>query len=92
MKNPWHAFVLSLLVPGAGLAYCGKWAWAGANLLVATLAIVGVLAFYPNTVIYDHIHYLIMALAAGSAGLAHAVATQARRRTLLEPAKYDLHA
>jgi hypothetical protein len=76
MKNPWYAFALSLIVPGAGLAYCHKWTWAVGNLALVTLAIAAVVFFFPDSVVYNHIHYLIVALAAGSAGFAHAVATQ----------------
>ena len=76
MKIAWYAFVLSFVVPGAGLAYCHKWAWAAANLALVTLAVAAVVFFFPGSVVYDHIHYLIVALAAGSAGFAHAVATR----------------
>ena len=37
-KKPWVAFLLSILLTGAGLAYLGKWGWAVLNL-VAALAI-----------------------------------------------------
>ena len=76
MKNSWYAFVLSFVVPGAGLAYCHKWTWAAGNLALVTVAIAVVVFFFPGSLVYDHIHYLIVALAAGSAGFAHAVATQ----------------
>jgi len=35
MKKPWVAFLLSVLVTGAGLAYLGKWGWAVLNFLAA---------------------------------------------------------
>jgi hypothetical protein len=34
-KKPWVAFLLSILLTGAGLAYLGKWGWAVLNLLAA---------------------------------------------------------
>ncbi len=43
-KKPWVAFLLSILLTGAGLAYLGKWGWAALNLLTA-IAIGVVLAF-----------------------------------------------
>src|ERR1051325_8282917 len=34
-KKPWVAFLLSILLTGAGLAYLGKWGWAVLNFVVA---------------------------------------------------------
>ena len=34
-KKPWVAFLLSILLTGAGLAYLGKWGWAVLNLVAA---------------------------------------------------------
>ena len=34
MKNPFLAFVLSLVVPGAGIAYLGQWLVGLLNLIV----------------------------------------------------------
>jgi hypothetical protein len=34
-KKPWVAFLLSIFLTGAGLAYLGKWGWAVLNLLAA---------------------------------------------------------
>lgn len=34
MKNPWLAFVLNLLLPGAGFCYLKKWKWALLNFTV----------------------------------------------------------
>ena len=31
MKKPWLAYLLNVLLPGAGLAYLGKWGWAVMN-------------------------------------------------------------
>jgi hypothetical protein len=35
VKKPWLAFLLNLLLAGAGLAYLGMWAWGVVNLIVA---------------------------------------------------------
>jgi hypothetical protein len=34
-KKPWVAFLLSVLLTGAGLAYLGKWGWAALNFVIA---------------------------------------------------------
>jgi len=34
-KKPWVAFLLSILLTGAGLAYLGKWGWAALNFVGA---------------------------------------------------------
>ncbi len=38
-KKPWVAFLLSILLTGAGLAYLGTWGWAVLNLLAAIVAV-----------------------------------------------------
>lgn len=47
-KKPWVAFLLSLLLTGAGLAYLGKWGWAVLNFLAAFGIGVAVGFIYPN--------------------------------------------
>jgi hypothetical protein len=42
LKKPILAFILSILLPGAGLAYLGKWLWALYNL--AGVVVVNLLA------------------------------------------------
>src|SRR5690349_18140493 len=37
MKKPWVAFLLSFLLPGAGLAYLGKWGWAVLNFVTVLI-------------------------------------------------------
>lgn len=80
IKKPWVAFVCSLLVPGAGLAYLGKWLAGAVNLGVAT-AIVAVFLLAQPEKSLDYIHYVILLLAAGSAGLAHAWASRMNKDT-----------
>ena len=75
MKSPWLAFLLSLIVPGAGLVYLGKWRAGLANFCLATAIVGGFLIFRSETSM-DYIHYVILAVATGSAGLAHARATR----------------
>lgn len=67
MKRSTKAAALSFFVPGAGLWYLGKPLHAVMNLLVA--AILTTLALVSG---HEHLHYAILAIAAGSAGYAHA--------------------
>jgi len=73
MKEPWKAFVLSFVLPGAGLAYLGQWGWAVINFFGAT-GVLMVVVFLQSETAFDYLHYLILILAAGSGGLAHSCA------------------
>ena len=65
------AFLYSFVLPGAGLVYLGKWRAGAVNLAIAIL--LPVLAVYamPDGFV-DHIHYLLLVIAAGSGAFAHA--------------------
>ncbi len=71
MKKSTIAAALNFLIPGAGLWYLGKTLLAVANLLAATALVVGITGVGGLS---EQIHYVILGVAAGSAGLAHAVA------------------
>ncbi len=71
MKKSTVAAVLNFVIPGAGLWYLGRRSWAAANLLGATVLVLGITAAGQLS---EQVHYVILAIAAGSAGLAHAVA------------------
>lgn len=73
MKKPAVAAALSFVLPGAGLWYLGRKSWAIANLLGAAVLLFGITATGSFS---DQIHYVILAVAAGSAGLAHAAASR----------------
>ncbi len=75
MQRLTTATVLNFVLPGAGLCYLGRWAWGIANLLVVT-AIGGSIALADQQLFNDISHYLVLAFAAGSAGLAHSVASR----------------
>jgi TM2 domain-containing membrane protein YozV len=78
--KPWMAFVLSFLIPGAGLAYLGKWGWAAVNLtVVVAIGAMGAMLFPQE--FSDYVHYPAVLFAAASAGLAHAVALQMNKRS-----------
>jgi hypothetical protein len=47
-KKPWVAFLLSILLTGAGLAYLGKWGWAVLNLVVALAIGITVALTFPD--------------------------------------------
>jgi hypothetical protein len=50
MKKPWLAFLLNLLLAGAGFGYLGKWAWAVLDFFVTIGVGLLVLHFYPDSV------------------------------------------
>jgi len=68
MSRPTIAAVLSFVIPGAGLWYLGDHRRATKNFLLAVL-----LTALGVSSAYEHVHYLFLAIAAGSAGYAHAV-------------------
>lgn len=76
MKKSTTATVMNFVIPGIGLCYLGKRAAGVVNLLVATTLIMLLAG-----AVSDQIHYVILAVAAGSAGLAHALG---RRSTTSE--------
>ena len=78
MNRAHAAFVLSFVIPGAGLSFLGRWRYGILNLLGVTA--IGILIGYcfPN-VFQQYIHYIVLAFATGSAGLAHSFATRAER-------------
>ena len=65
------AFVLSLILPGAGLCYAGHVGWGLLNFVIAVVITVLASASSLATV-SDSVLYVWLARAAGSAGLAHA--------------------
>lgn len=78
MKKTWLAFTLSVLLPGAGLAYLGYWLWGLVNLLlVVAVAVAGPLVL-PAAVV-EAFHYVLAGLAAASGGWAHAWCVQYNR-------------
>ena len=72
MKRSTVAAVLNFVIPGAGFWYLGRGLWGVLNLLGATALVFGITALGQFS---EQIHYVILAVAAGSAGLAHAAAT-----------------
>jgi hypothetical protein len=71
MKRSTKASLLSLILPGAGLWYCGWRKLAIANfLLAAVVPIVGLTTDFFS----EHIQWIFLAVAAGSAGIAHSMA------------------
>lgn len=68
------AGALSFVVPGLGLAYLGRVRSAWANFLIATGVLSTVIGLASDASIVEHIHYLILAIAALSSGYAHGVA------------------
>ena len=70
MKRSTKAAFLSLMIPGAGLWYCGRRGLAIANFLLAVaVPAIGLTMGF----LAEHIQWVFLAIAAGSAGLAHAM-------------------
>lgn len=70
MKRSTKASLLSFILPGAGLWYSGWQKLAIANfLLAAAIPIVGLTTGFLS----EHIQWIFLAIAAGSAGIAHSM-------------------
>ena len=72
-KKPWVAFILSFLLPGAGLAYLGKWLWGVVNLVIVLGTGVAVAFFVTDP---DIVPAVGAGLGAGSAVLAKTIAAK----------------
>lgn len=77
MKSSTIAATLSFILPGSGLWYFGKRLWGVVNLLLATL-ILAALAGHPYT--GERIHYVLLTVSAGSAGLAHSIVDRTAKK------------
>jgi hypothetical protein len=78
LKKPWLAFTLSFLLPGAGLAYLGRWKWAAINLaFVLSIGVLGEM-FLSEDFLNHYARFIAIGLGAGSAGLAQSLADQIR--------------
>lgn len=74
MKRSTKAGLLSFIIPGAGLWYCGRPMLAVVNFLIALAC--PLVGFYA-LLLGEHVLWIILGIAAGSAGYAHAVASRA---------------
>lgn len=72
MKHRTAATALNFVIPGAGLWYLGLTKAGILNLLVAVLVPTVIGMFWPG----EHVLYILLAVAAGSAGFAHAAASR----------------
>jgi hypothetical protein len=80
MKKPIVALTLSFLLPGAGLAYLGKWKWAFLNLGIVLLVGVAAAFLFSEETLHRYGHYIAIGCSGGSGGLAHALATQMNQK------------
>ena len=80
MKKPFLAFLLSFILPGAGLVYLGKWQWGLLNF-AAVLAL-GVLAvvLLPEDIFNRYIRYVGYGIAGGSGGIAQQLAIKMNKK------------
>jgi hypothetical protein len=85
MKKPSIAFILSLLIPGAGLAYAGKWRWGLVNFGIVLVIGAVAMAVLSKETFDEYVKIIALACAVGSAGFARSVADQlngmAKRRS-----------
>jgi len=79
MRSPFIAFLLSFFVPGAGLAYLGRWIWALANLGLFLLVAVSSAVLLPEDFFMRHVRTISMTCAAASAVFAHITAVRMKR-------------
>jgi hypothetical protein len=68
------------LLPGAGLAYLGKWKWGFFNLGVVLLIGLAAAFIVPDETFEKYVRYIGIGCAAGSGGLAQALATQMNQK------------
>ena len=80
MKSPMLAFTLSFLLPGAGLAYLGKWKWGMLNLAVVLLIGLGCVFVLSDEALEQYVRYIAIGCAAGSGGLAQGLAKQMNQK------------
>lgn len=84
MKSPTVAAIANFCIPGAGLWYLRRRKLASINFVIAVVAAL-VFAVAAPELIAGRLHYLLLAIAAGSAGFAHAVAMrQARSQNVVD--------
>ena len=74
LRKPLIAFVLSFILPGAGLLYLKRWRGGLINLLLVHFVLFALAFGLNDSFVNEHLHYVFLILAAGSAGYAHAVA------------------
>ena len=73
MKRSTKAALVSLFLPGAGLWYYGRPRLGLINFLIALIC--PIVGFYAG-LIGEHILWMFLAIAAGSAGFSHAMASE----------------
>jgi TM2 domain-containing membrane protein YozV len=76
MKKPSVAFMLSFFLPGAGLAYLGKWKWAVANFCIVLLLGILLGLFLPEDIFTHYARIIAIGFGSASAGLAQALTQQ----------------
>lgn len=80
MKQPFLAFLLSFLFPGAGLWYLRRWRWGFINLAIV-LALGSILAAtLPEGTFLRYAHYVAIGCGGASAAIAELVAKRMNER------------
>jgi hypothetical protein len=81
MKKPIVAFTLSFFLPGAGLAYLGKWKWAFINLGVVLLIGVAAALLLSEETFQQYGQYIGVACASASGALADILTKQMNQKS-----------
>ena len=89
MKSPGLAFLLSFLLPGAGLWYLRKWKYGFLNLGVVLLLGFILALVLPEDVFFKWIPYVAVGCAGGSAGLAQNLAERLNQKRRQDNAARD---
>jgi hypothetical protein len=76
MKKPFVAFFLSFILPGAGLAYLGRWKHAFLNFGVVLVVGFVLAVCLPDAVFQEYIRYVAYGIAGASGALAQQAARQ----------------
>ena len=80
MKSPGLAFLLSFLLPGAGLWYLRRWKYGFVNLGVVLLLGVILALVLSEDAFFKCIQYVAVGCAGGSAGLAQNLAERVNQK------------
>lgn len=86
MKKPIVAFLLSFLLPGAGLAYLGQWKLGFINLGIVLLIGAIAAALIPEESFDQYSRYIAIACSGGSGGFAQTIAAQLNAKAKTERA------
>lgn len=80
MKKPIIAFILSFLLPGAGLVYLGKWKWGFINFGIVLLIGVAAVSLFSDETFYQYCRYISLGCGGSSGVFAQTLAKQINQK------------